>query len=174
MADAVLAGLVRAVGVSNYGPGKTQRAYDTLAERGIPLASNQVEYSLLNRDIERNGLLDLCRQLDIKVIAYSPLGQGLLTGKYTPDNPPAGIRGLRSRRKLKKVQPLVGLMREIGEGHGDKTPAQVAINWTIRKGAIPIPGAKNATQARQNAGAIGWELTPDEVAALDAASDKIR
>jgi aryl-alcohol dehydrogenase-like predicted oxidoreductase len=174
LADAVLAGLVRAVGVSNYGPGKTQRAYDALAGRGISLASNQVEYSLLNRKIERSGLLDLCRRLNVRVIAYSPLGQGLLTGKYTPENPPAGIRGLRSRRQLKRVQPLIALMHEIGQGHGDKTPAQVALNWTIRKGALPIPGAKNADQLRQNAGAVGWALTPDEVAALDAASDAAR
>jgi len=67
------------------------------------------------------------------------------------------------------VQPLLSLMREIGAGHG-KTPAQVALNWVICKGAIPIPGAKNARQAEDNAGALGWRLADDEMAALDRAT----
>jgi aryl-alcohol dehydrogenase-like predicted oxidoreductase len=172
LADAVEAGLIRAVGVSNYNVEQMQRAHTALAQRGIPLASNQVEYSLWQRKPETSGLLEVCRQLGITLIAYSPLAQGLLTGKYTPDNPPPGLRGRRYASALGRVQPLVGLLRELGAAHGGKTPAQVTLNWAMCKGTVPIPGAKNARQAIDNAGALGWRLSADEVRALDAASDR--
>ncbi len=169
LADAVQAGLVRAVGVSNYSADQMRRAYDVLAKRGVPLASNQVEYSLLHRAPERNGVLDACRELGVTLIAYSPLAQGLLTGKYGPDNPPPGLRGRRYRgERLARIQPLIGRLREIGAGHGGKSPGQVALNWLICRGAIPIPGAKNARQAQENAGALGWRLTAEEVAELES------
>jgi len=175
LADAVAAGLARAVGVSNYNPEQTHRAHAALAERGVPLASNQVQYSLLHRRPERNGLLATCRQLGVTLIAYSPLAMGLLTGKYTPENPPPGVRGRRFNRKLlSRIQPLLALLREIGEAHGGKSPAQVALNWVICKGAVPIPGAKNARQAQENIGALGWQLTDEEMAALDAASQEVQ
>jgi aryl-alcohol dehydrogenase-like predicted oxidoreductase len=170
LADAVEAGLVQAVGVSNYNVEQMQRAHAALARRGIPLASNQVEYSLWQRKPETSGLLEVCRQLDVTLIAYSPLAQGLLTGKYTPENPPPGFRRQRYGGVLAAVQPLVGLLRELGAAHGGKTPAQVALNWAICKGAVPIPGAKNARQAMDNAGALGWRLSLDQVQALDRAS----
>ena len=174
MAEAVRQGLTRSVGVSNYSTRQMQEAQSILARHGIPLASNQVIFNLVDRDVERNGMLELCRQEQVTLIAYSPLKQGVLTGKYTPENPPSGIRGFRyNKGDLEKVQPLIQLMREIGEGHGGKTPAQVAINWTICKGAVPIPGAKNARQARDNAGALGWRLADEEVMALDQASDAV-
>jgi aryl-alcohol dehydrogenase-like predicted oxidoreductase len=172
LADAVEAGLVRAVGVSNYNPEQVRRAHDALAQRGVPLASNQVHYSLLHRRPERNRLLETCRQLEVTLIAYSPLAMGLLTGKYTPENPPPGLRSRRfSRARLAQIRPLIALLREIGEAHGRKIPAQVALNWLICKGAVPIPGAKNAHQAEDNAGALGWRLAGEEMAALDAASE---
>lgn len=174
MSEAVQMGLTREVGVSNYDSSWTQRAYDALAREGIQLASNQVEYSLVNRKIEKNGLLKQCQELGVRVIAYSPLGMGLLTGKYTSENPPPGIRGSRyNRRLLERLNPLLTLMKRIGSDHAGKTPAQVALNWTICKGTLPIPGAKNLQQAEQNAAALGWELTSDEVAALDEASDRL-
>ena len=172
LADAVDDGLVRMVGVSNYSVEQMRRAADALSKRGIRLASNQVEYSLIQRAPERAGLFDLCRDLGVTLIAYSPIGMGMLTGKYTPDAPPKGARARRySRERLAAIQPLIDLLREIGEAHGGKTSAQVAINWTICKGAVPIPGAKNADQARANAVVMGWRLTVDEVAALDKASE---
>ena len=172
LADAVAAGLTRAVGVSNYSADQMRRAHAVLARRGVPLASNQVEYSLLHRVPERNGLVDACRELGVTLIAYSPLAKGLLTGKYTPANPPPGLRGRRYRGALLTgIQPLTGLLREIGAGHSGKTPGQVALNWLICKGALPIPGAKNARQAQQNAGALGWRLTAEEVGALERASE---
>jgi aryl-alcohol dehydrogenase-like predicted oxidoreductase len=170
LADAVEAGLTRAVGVSNYSAEQMGRAHNALARRGVRLASNQVEYSLLKRAPEFNGVLQLCRDLNVTLIAYSPLGMGVLTGKYTPDSPPPLGRRLRFNRAfLERVQPLLALMREIGETYG-KTPAQIALNWTICKGAVPIPGAKTARHAEQNVGALGWRLTVDEIRALDEAS----
>jgi aryl-alcohol dehydrogenase-like predicted oxidoreductase len=165
-------GLTRAIGVSNFNQSQTQRAYSALAKYDIPLASNQVQYHLLDRRIEKNGLLARCQELGIRLIAYSPLAMGLLTGKYTPENPPPGSRGRGAAGKLRKLQPLLKLMIEIGQDHGGKSPAQVAINWVCCKGALPIPGAKNLQQAETNAAAVGWRLTPEEVLALDDASDK--
>ena len=174
--DALVAsGKVRAVGVSNYNVDQMRRAHAALAKRGVPLASNQVEYSLLQRAPEQTGLLAACRELGVTLIAYSPLARGLLTGKYRPDRPAQGLRRIMfSKGRIAAIQPLTDLLLEIGERHGDKTPGQVALNWVICKGAVPIPGAKSSKQAEENAGAIGWRLTEAEVAALDAASDVVQ
>jgi aryl-alcohol dehydrogenase-like predicted oxidoreductase len=173
LADAVESGLTRAVGVSNFNTEKTKLAYDTLQAAGIPLASNQVEYSLFDRRIEKNGLLDYCLENNITVIAYSPLAKGMVTGKYDQDNPPPGPRKrMYPPEKLQQAQPLISLLREIGTHYG-KVPAQVALNWTICKGTVPIPGAKNAKQAAENLGAMGWRLTSEEVTALDEASNEL-
>lgn len=173
LADAVESGLTRAVGVSNFNTVKTKLAHETLQAAGIPLASNQVEYSLFDRSIEKNGLLDYCLENDITVIAYSPLAKGMVTGKYGPDNPPPGPRKrIYPPEKLLQTQPLINLLKEIGTNYS-KSPAQVALNWTICKGTVPIPGAKNAKQAAENLGAMGWRLTSDEVTALDEASNEL-
>jgi aryl-alcohol dehydrogenase-like predicted oxidoreductase len=164
-------GLARAVGVSNYDKNQMQRAYTVLAGYEIPLASNQVEFNLLNRSVEKNGLLARCQELGIRLIAYSPLAMGLLSGKYTAENPPPGLRAGKYAGVLKGMQPLIKLLTEIGQDWGGKTTAQVAINWCICKGTLPIPGAKNVRQAEMNAGAAGWHLTPEQVKALDDASD---
>ncbi len=174
MANAVEAGLTRAVGVSNYGAEQTRRAHAALARRNIPLASNQIEYSLLQRSPEKNGLIETCRELGVSIIAYSPLAKGLLTGKYTPGRPPPGIRGRTTGHQyLARIQPLIALLQRMGEMYAGKTPAQVALNWLLCQGVVPIPGAKNASQATENAGALGWRLTESEVAALDVLSDQI-
>jgi aryl-alcohol dehydrogenase-like predicted oxidoreductase len=173
LADAVQAGLTRAVGISNYSAEQTRRAHAALAKRGIPLATNQVEYSLLDRNPERSGLVETCRELGVTIIAYSPIAMGMLTGKYTPENPPPGARSRQYNREyLKRIQPLLDLMRQIGQAQGGKTTSQVALNWLICKGTVPIPGAKNAQQAQENAGALSWRLKESEIAALDAATDR--
>ncbi len=172
LAEVIKAGLTRTVGVSNYDKNQMQRTYTILAKYKIPLASNQVEYHLLNRTVEKNGLLERCKELGVRLIAYSPLGMGMLTGKYTPETPPPGTRGRRFAGILKDLPPLIDLLTEIGKEHAGKTPAQVALNWVICKGALPIPGAKTGQQAAQNVGAIGWRLTPEQVKVLDDASDK--
>jgi aryl-alcohol dehydrogenase-like predicted oxidoreductase len=135
MADAVEAGKVRAVGVSNYSARQLRIAHAALAERGIPLASNQVEYSLLHRAPEANGVLDACRELGITLMAYQPLAQGALTGKYRPGDRPKGIRRFGRYYRgggLEKAQPVVALLREIAERHS-RTPAQVALRWLIER-----------------------------------------
>jgi aryl-alcohol dehydrogenase-like predicted oxidoreductase len=167
----VEAGLTRTVGVSNFDHYHMLRAYSELARHNIPLAANQVHYSLLNRSVEKNGLLARCAELGVRLIAYSPIEMGLLTGKYGPENPPPGSRYLRYGNLLARIPPVLKLMTEIGQDHGGKSNAQVALNWVICKGALPIPGAKNADQALQNAGALGWQLTDDEMSRLDEASD---
>ena len=174
LAGIVRDGLARAVGVSNYSELQMRRAFLTLQKHGFPLASNQVEYNLLNRKAETNGLLKACQEMNVTLIAYSPLAMGTLSGKYTPDNPPPGVRGRRYPRSLLvRLQPMIRRLQQMGQDHGGKTPAQVALNWVICKGAVPIPGAKNARQARENTSALGWRLTADEVAALDEASAQL-
>jgi aryl-alcohol dehydrogenase-like predicted oxidoreductase len=174
LADAVEADKVSAVGVSNYSADQMRQAHAALAERGIPLAANQVEYSLLRRQPETNGVLDACRELGVTLIAYTPLAGGLLTGKYSAENRPSGFfrRVLpRYRRKgLESVQPVVVLLSEIGHRYS-KTPSQVALRWLIQNPVVlPIPGAKNGKQAAENASALTFTLTPDEVDALSRAT----
>ncbi len=168
LADAVADGLARAVGVSNYDLQQMRRAQAALARRGVPLASLQSQYSLVDRRAERRGLLSFCREQGIRFIAWSPLEKGLLTGKYSAEHPPPGERHRRyyDHAYLTKLRPVLDLLRAIAERRG-KTPAQVALNWTIVKGALPIPGVTSAAQVRENAGALGWRLDGDEVAALD-------
>ena len=167
-------GLIEAVGVSNYSLAQTLLAHKVLSDRGSRLASNQVEYHLLERRIEKSGLLKQCNELGIKIIAYSPLAMGILSGKYTPENPPSGVRASQYNRGfLEKIQPLIKTMKKIGMDHDGKTAAQVAINWVVCKGALPIPGAKNANQIEQNTGSIGWRLTEEEVNLLDKLSDTV-
>jgi aryl-alcohol dehydrogenase-like predicted oxidoreductase len=167
LAEAIEEGLTERVGVSNYGPHNVRRMHRALARRGIELASNQVEYSLLRRRVERNGVLTTCRELGVQVIAYSPLAMGLLGGRYSTAHPPPTMRRLRAGRRLRRATQVVPTLREIGAAHGDRTPAQVALNWLIYHGAVPIPGAKSEQQVRANAGALGWQLTADEIARLD-------
>jgi aryl-alcohol dehydrogenase-like predicted oxidoreductase len=174
MADAVEAGKVSAVGVSNYSAEQMRQAHAALAERGLPLASNQVEYSLLHRQPETNGVLDACRELGVTLIAYTPLAGGLLTGKYSAENRPGGffrrVLPRYRRRALEAMQPLVQLLTEIGDHH-TKTPAQVALRWLIENPSVlPIPGAKNGKQASANAGALTFALTAEEVDALSDAT----
>lgn len=171
LADALAAahqeGLVQAVGVSNYSAKETRAVHAQLAQRGLALATNQIEFSLLRRRPELGGLLATCAELDVVPLAYSPLGQGRLTGKYSVANPPPGKRRF-SAHPMAQVEPVVAELRRIGDAHDSKTPGQVALNWIMAKGAIPIPGAKNRAQAVENAGALGWTLDADEVAQLDA------
>lgn len=173
MVEAAKSGKIIAIGVSNYSKSQTLRAYNALSQYQIKLASNQVEYNLLNKQIEKNGLLSRCQELGIRVISYSPLAQGLLTGKYSSESPPPGVRGPRYANLIKGIKPLIDLMTEIGNGHGNKTTGQVAINWLVCKGTLPIPGAKNLKQVKQNNGAIGWRLSEEEIAALDKVSDEV-
>ncbi len=174
MADAVEAGKIRAVGVSNYSAEQMRIAHAALARRGIPLASNQVQYSLLHRQPETDGVLDACRELGVTLIAYQPLASGALTGKYSQGMRPAGLfrrfMGTFKRQGMEAAAPVLALLRQIGERHG-KSPAQVALRWLIENECVlPIPGAKNGKQAVENAGALSFHLTPDETEQLSQAA----
>jgi aryl-alcohol dehydrogenase-like predicted oxidoreductase len=166
LAEAHRAGLVKAVGVSNYSEQEMRAIHAALAAHGVPLATNQIEFSLLRTMPESSGLLRACKELGVVVLAYSPLGQGRLTGKYSAGSPPPGRRGFGDF-PWAEIDPIVAELGRIGARHGGKTPAQVALNWVICKGAVPIPGAKNARQAEQNAGALGWRMSAEDVQALD-------
>jgi aryl-alcohol dehydrogenase-like predicted oxidoreductase len=173
LAKSVQKGWIRAVGVSNYDVDQMQQAYDYLARWGVPLAVNQVRYSLVTRQIEQKGILARARQLGVTILAYSPLAQGLLTGRYTPENRPSGARGIDPRfseKGLAKLSPVLKVLRQAAADH-NKTLGQVALNWLMnQEGVIPIPGAKSAKQAQENAGAMTWSLTPQEVETLEVVS----
>lgn len=173
LAEAVAAGKAKAVGVSNYSAEQLRLAQAVLARRGVPLASNQVEYSLLHRQPETNGVLEACRELGITLIAYSPLAMGALTGKYSASQKASGLRRFLptfNPKAMSAVQPVVELLRKIGERYS-KTPSQVALRWLIENPLVlPIPGAKNGKQAADNAGALSFSLTPAEIEALNQAT----
>lgn len=156
LADAQQQGLTHNVGVSNFGEAELREFHGLLAARGVPLVFNEIEFSLMERSAESCGLLRACRDLGITVLAWAPLASGRLTEKESVGNITHG--------------PTVAALREvqaIARARG-RTSAQVAINWCICKGTVPIPGARTRAQAVDNAGALGWRLTEQEVARLDA------
>ena len=169
MADLALQGKIRAVGVSNFSADRMRRAHAALARRGIPLASNQVKYSLLDRHIEGNGVLDAAKELGVTIIAYSPLEMGLLTGKFHRDaellkSRPIGRR-FALRRKIERSRPLIAALEEIAVEHG-VTPAQVALNWLVNTHGdtvVAIPGASKPAHAQESAGAMTFALGSEEV-----------
>lgn len=176
MAGLVEAGKIRSVGVSNFSAKRMRRAYSQLKRRGLPLAANQVQYSLLDRSIESNGTLDTARELGVTIIAYTPLASGLLSGKYHQN--PALIRQKswywRSRLQdgMEKSTRLVHALEEIGAAR-QATAAQVALNWVIHSQGdiiVAIPGATRAHQAAESAAAANFHLTADEMALLDELS----
>ena len=173
MADAVEAGQIGSVGVSNYSAAQMRQAHAALAKRGIPLAANQVQYSLLHRRPEVDGVMEACRELGVTLIAYSPLGMGMLSGKYSQGERARGVRRflpIFNWGGRRKARPVVELLRRIGERHG-RSPSQVALSWLIANPIVlPIPGAKNGKQAAENAGALGFSLSRDEIAELDQAT----
>ena len=168
-------GLVKAAGVSNYGKDALRACHKSLAERGIKLASNQIQFSLLYRYPMENGLLDTCKELDVKVLSYSPLALGFLTGKYSASNLPTGPRKKLGENLFQtgNLSGLLEAMAIVSANHSGAPLSQVAINWCRAKGTIPIPGARSLKQARQNLEALDWNLSADEVRLLDEASAKV-
>ena len=168
---------VRAVGVSNFTARAMRRMHARLADLGVPLASNQVEYSLLRRAPENNGVLDACRDLDMTLLAYSPLAQGMLTGNYHFGSRPGDGRRWSPRFRdsgLQAASPIVDTLTAVAERH-DCHPAQVALAWLLREPCVVVlPGAKNAEQARANARAVEITLTPEDERELDFKTEKYR
>ena len=191
LAECYLSGVAKNVGVSNYGPTLLARCQEHLAKRGVPLASNQIHLNLLYRRQGSLATVEAGKELGVKTLAYYPLAMGLLTGKLTPASL-AGKKDVRSRELLRYLQggtgggfpntagdipaggirPLLVVLQEVAARVG-KTPAQVSLNWIISKGAIPIPGASSVLQVQENAGALGWRLSHEDVALLDAAADSL-
>jgi aryl-alcohol dehydrogenase-like predicted oxidoreductase len=166
LAGVVHDGRVRAVGVSNYSIKEMSSIHAELERRDVPLATNQVEFGLLRRRPETSGLLGAAAELGVVILAYSPLAQGRLTGKYSAASPPPGRRTF-SAHPWELIDPVVAALRAVAETR-ECAPAQVALAWIIAKGAVPIPGAKNAEQAAANAGALKVDLDGDDLARLDA------
>mmetsp|Transcript_638 Transcript_638/g.1033 ORF Transcript_638/g.1033 Transcript_638/m.1033 type:complete len:418 (-) Transcript_638:92-1345(-) len=192
-------GLVKNVGVSNYGPTLVTECHEHLKKRGVPLASNQIAYSLIGRHNGSQQTLDRCNELGVKVLAYYPFAMGLLTGKYTNTSPglskedtlssPLSLsNSRRSKFELKDLEryangdgtripaggvtPLLRTMERIAMDRG-KTVAQVALNYIICKGAVPIPGARTAAQYVDNMGALHWRLTEEEVTQMENEADDL-
>jgi len=179
MAELVQAGKIRSVGVSNFNAEQMRRAHRQLQKHGLPLASNQVRYSLLDRSIERNGVLDAAKELGITIIAYTPLGSGMLSGKYhkQPELLEKKNRFWRMRlqRNLEKSRRLVSVLEEIAM-HYNVGAAQVALNWVINSQGdtvVTIPGVTKVSQAQESAGAMKFLLTQNEIVRLDAVSKAI-
>lgn len=164
-------GLADEIGVSNYRLSRWRKAEAALGRRVL---SNQVRYSLVDRRPERE-LIPWAEREGRIIMAYSPLAQGLLTGKYDADNPPSGAirRGnpLFLPENLARAARLIETLREVAAGH-DATPAQIALAWTIRHpNVVAIPGASRPAQAEANAAAADLALGEDEVGALTAAAE---
>jgi aryl-alcohol dehydrogenase-like predicted oxidoreductase len=178
MAELLARKLIRSIGVSNFSARKMQNAYETLDKKGIPLASNQVRYSLLDRKIESNGVMEQAKKLGITIIAYSPLAQGLVTGKFH-DNPELlGNIGFRKYSPpfkpegLRKSLPVINLVKKLAEQY-QVTPAQVALNWVIHyhgDTVVAIPGATREIHARENIGTLSFRLSDADMARLDEVS----
>lgn len=165
------AGLCASVGVSNFSADEMLRAHEVLQRRGLGLASNQVRYSLLDRSPEQNGVLDACRQIGATLLAYSPLEQGVLTGKYHDTAPPSGRRGGEpwfSAGQLQASRGLIAELRGVGDAHG-KSVGQVAVRWLCQQpGVVPVVGLTSGAQAREAAGVLAFQLSEDELTRLRA------
>lgn len=175
LAGCVRDGSVRLLGVSNFTAAEMLIADDALRARGLSLASHQVHYSLLHRAPERDGTLAACRERGATLIAYSPLEQGVLTGRYDPARRPPGPRAespLFDPAVWPLVSALLEVMRGVAAAHGGRPLAQVALNWLRAKdNVLPIVGVKNGLQSREAMGARGWSLRAEDLARLDAASE---
>jgi len=175
LAQCVESGLVRSAGVSNYGSEALRACHATLAARGVPLVSNQVQLSLVYPYALKNGLKETADSLGITTLAYSPLALGILTGKYTATNLPEGPRRAIAEKAVADpaFPALIATMTKVGAAHGGVTPAEVAIAWCAAKGASVIPGARTISQARSDLAAAKLRLSATEVAMLDQASDAL-
>ena len=178
MAKLVQSKKINHVGVSNFSASKMRSAWETLQKSGISLLSNQVQYSLLNRKIETNGVLETAKELGITIIAYSPLAQGLVTGKFH-DNPELlkniGFRKYSSMFKpkgLEKSRPVTELVKKLAMKY-EAIPSQVALNWLIHfhgDTIVAIPGATKAKHAEENTGAMKFRLSSEDMTLLDEVS----
>jgi aryl-alcohol dehydrogenase-like predicted oxidoreductase len=182
MAKLLRAGKIRSIGVSNFSARQMEQAHAALANEGIVLASNQVRFSLLDRSIDRSGVMDAAKRLGVTIIAYSPLAQGMLTGRFHED--PSALRAVSTGRKLiggvrasrlAATAPLIEELRLVARAHG-VTPGQVALSWAVSfhgETVVAIPGSTKPAQAEQSAGALGIRLSQKELSRLDELSRSV-
>ena len=184
MADLVEAGKIQCIGVSNFNENQMIRAYNALDQRGIKLTSNQVEYNILNRKIESNGVLNRAKELGVSIIAYSPLSKGLVSGKFH-DNPMLIKQRIRWRRYMRmksqfskanllKSSLVIDELKRISKTY-DATPSQIALNWLVHLNGdivFAIPGVTKAKQAIDNINAMKIKLSPRDMERLDIVSQK--
>jgi aryl-alcohol dehydrogenase-like predicted oxidoreductase len=156
MAKAIEAGKIRAAGISNCNVAQMRKAADVLARYGIPLAANQVQYSLMHRAPETNGVLDACRQMDVALIAFRPLAGGAVGA---------------GSRKSKGPAALADALQEVAAAQ-DATTLQVALTWLLKRDdhVIAIPGTTKPDHVRQNSRALTLELSDEQFATIDRAS----
>ena len=175
MAELLERKLIKSIGVSNFSAKKMKNAWETLNKTGIPLASNQVRYNLLDRKIESNGVMDFAKNLGVSIIAYSPLAQGLVTGKFH-DKPELlkniGLRRYSPQFKpegLKNSRPVVMLVKELALKY-NVTPSQVALNWLVSyhgDTVVAIPGATKEIHVKENTGSMSFRLSDEDMIKLD-------
>ncbi|MEM3087185.1 MAG: aldo/keto reductase [Halobacteria archaeon] len=164
-------GWIRHIGVSNFPAAMLREAREALPRSEV--VSNQVKYNLLEREAERD-LLPACRKWGVTLIAYSPLAQGALSGKYTPDHQPSDwvrrAHPLFSRENLRRAVPLITALRKVGKRRG-RSVSQTALNWLVHDPrVVAIPGAKSAGQAEENARGGDWLMAPAELRSIEAAA----
>jgi aryl-alcohol dehydrogenase-like predicted oxidoreductase len=170
LAEAVKAGKVRHVGLSEAAPATVERAHKV-----HPVTALQTEYSLWSRDVEENGSLEVCRRLGIGFVPYSPLGRGFLTGaiKSIDDLEESDFRRTSPRfmgDNFAKNLELVATVNRLAEEKGI-TASQLALAWVLAQGdhLVPIPGTKRVKYLEENAGAVDVELTDEDLRELEEA-----
>jgi aryl-alcohol dehydrogenase-like predicted oxidoreductase len=168
LAECVGEGLAKTIGVANYSKEDMIDLADELAKYGVPLATNQCEFSVLRRYPETHGLIKACLDRGIVFQSYSPLAQGRLTGKYTASNPPPKTYRFSSY-DMKDIEPTQNVLRDIAKARGVSMSA-VALNYNMIKGAVPTVGMRSPDQARQNLEALGWRLSDEELVRIDKVS----
>jgi aryl-alcohol dehydrogenase-like predicted oxidoreductase len=168
MAELVEAGKVRHLGLSEAGPETIRRAHAV-----HPITALQTEWSLWSRDIE-DEIVPVCRELGIGIVAYSPLGRGFLTGRFTSagDFADGDFRrfGRFEQENLERNLAIVDALRALAERRG-VTAGQLALAWVQHRGGdvVPIPGTKRRRYLEENVAAAGLELSGEDIAAIEAA-----
>lgn len=172
-------GKVRYAGVSNFSADGMRKAHLELSRLGLTLVSNQVNYSMIRREIETNGVLDASKDLGVTIIAYSPLARGMLTGKF--HDRPELLReknffrrfyGSLNRERLERSRPVAEALKTVAANY-NATPSQAALNWLMNfhgDTVVVIPGATSAGQARDNAASMNFRLSDEDLAYLDEVS----
>jgi aryl-alcohol dehydrogenase-like predicted oxidoreductase len=172
-AEALDLGLIEQIGLSGFNLQQADTFNEALSRFGYSIACLETPYNLLERSIETNGLLNFCRSQNIKVIAQQPLAMGLLSGKYDSKAPSTGSRRqMMMRYYSPHMDILLRTMNHIGLENNGKNPAQVALNWIMNKGIVPIPGVKTLSQAIENDQTPGWTMTNEQMELLNTLTGK--